>query len=88
VKRRLQAPCVGEEPARPLGVAHWTERRKEREGRKKEAKFPFFILFQQNFGSSLPEICSRGLCCCPLDFVVVVEDETLVVKKRGNIEKD
>jgi hypothetical protein len=22
--------CVGEEPARPVGVAHWTERRKER----------------------------------------------------------
>jgi hypothetical protein len=36
--------CVGEEPARPLGVAHWTERRKEKgRSREKEAKFPFFI---------------------------------------------
>ena len=52
--------CVGEEPARPLGVAHLTDRRKEREGkiREKEAKFPFFILFEQNFDSSLTKLNS------------------------------
>ena len=28
--------CVGEEPARPLGVAHWTERRKEKREKQRE----------------------------------------------------
>jgi hypothetical protein len=60
------------------------------ERRKRSFRFSFSLnkTLTPHYRNSIPEICFGGPYCCPLDLVIIVEDETLVFRKRANIDMD